>query len=131
MSYFIGGNVSETAHRRVRVIEVIVFAPTTPGNPNWLSSLFFDGASATITSLINYDVVHFNRKRFNVLSDRVFNLNSIKQADNTVKKISCNNTVYYEGAGANDTAYGRLYLITFSSNGNIEMRADVQVWYTP
>jgi len=131
LSYFIGGSVSETAHRRIRVIELFVYAPTTPGNPNWLNQLFFDGSNASITSMINYDVKNFNRKRFNVISDRVFNLNSIKQAENTTKKISCNSTVYFDGGTANDTAEGRLYLLTFSSNGNVEMRADVQIWYTP
>lgn len=101
--------MSETAHRRVRVIEVIVYSPTAPGNPNWLNTLFFDGTNASITSLINYDVMSFNRKRYNVISDRVFNLNSIKQAENTTKKFSCNNTVYFDGSGtANDSAQGRL-----------------------
>jgi len=93
LSYFIGGNVGETAHRRVRVIELFVDNPTTPGNSSWVSSLFFDGLNAGINSLIDYDVAIFNRKRFNIISDRVFNLNSIKQADNVTKKVTTNKTI--------------------------------------
>jgi hypothetical protein len=93
LSYFIGGTVSETAHRRVRVIEVFVNNPTTPGNSAWVNTLFFDGLNAGINSLINYDVAIFNRKRFNVISDRVFNLNSITQANNVTKKTTTNQTI--------------------------------------
>jgi hypothetical protein len=92
LSYFIGGSVSETAHRRVRVVEVIVNYPTTPGNSNWVTTLFFDGLNAGINSLIDYDVKTFNRKRFHVISDRVFNLNSIKQAENVTRKYPLNYT---------------------------------------
>jgi hypothetical protein len=93
LSYFIGGTVSETAHRRVRVIEIFVNNPTTPGNSSWVNTLFFDGLNAGINSLINYDVAIFNRKRFNVISDRVFNLNSINQANNITKKVTTNKTI--------------------------------------
>jgi prepilin-type processing-associated H-X9-DG protein len=85
--------VSETAHRRVRVIEIFVSNPTTPGNSSWVNVLFFDGLNAGINSLIDYDVATFNRKRFQVISDRVFNLNSIKQADNVTKKVETNKTI--------------------------------------
>lgn len=131
LSYFIGGSVSETAHRRVRVIEIFVSNPTTPGNSAWVNTLFFDGLNAGINSLIDYDVATFNRKRFNVISDRVFNLNSIKQADNTTKKVSCNKTIYFEGVNGTDSAEGRYYILSLSTNGNTEMRADVQIWYSP
>lgn len=107
LSYFIGGTVSEVAHRRVRVIEIYVNNPTTPGNSSWVNTLFFDGLNAGIDSLVDYDVKIFNRKRFNVLSDRVFNLNSIKQADHTTKKVQCNQTIYYEGVNSGDAAEGR------------------------
>jgi hypothetical protein len=76
----------------VRVVEVIVNYPTTPGNSNWVTTLFFDGLNAGINSLIDYDVKTFNRKRFHVISDRVFNLNSIKQAENVTRKYPLNYT---------------------------------------
>lgn len=85
--------MSETAHRRVRVIEIFVNTVSTPGDSSWVASLFFDGLNAGINSLINYDVSIFNRKKFNILSDRVFNLNSIKQADNVTKKHTTNQTI--------------------------------------
>jgi len=85
--------VSETAHRRVRVIEVFVSSATASGNSSWVSSLFFDGLNAGINSLIDYDVSSFNRKRFNVISDRVFNLNSIKQSENFTKKVTTSKTI--------------------------------------
>ena len=53
LSYFIGGNVSEVAHRRVRVIEVFVNNPSTPGNSSWVNQLFFEGLNAGINSLID------------------------------------------------------------------------------
>jgi hypothetical protein len=89
------------------MVEVIVNNPTTPGNSSWVSALFFDGVNAGINSLIDYDVKTFNRKRFQVLSDRVFNLNSIKQAENITKKYTLNSVTWFDGVNATDSAEGR------------------------
>jgi hypothetical protein len=48
LSYFIGGSVAETAHRRVRVIEIFVNNPTVTGNSSWVNTLFFDGLTAVL-----------------------------------------------------------------------------------
>jgi hypothetical protein len=75
------GTITDTSHRTVRQLIVVVSAPTIPGDNGWLNQLFFDGTSADQASLVNYHFDPFNQMRFRVVSDRSYILNSRKQAD--------------------------------------------------
>jgi hypothetical protein len=80
------GTISDTSHRTVRQLIVVVSAPTVPGDNGWMNQLFFDGTSADQASLVNYHFDPFNQMRFRVVSDRSYILNSRKQADLTDNK---------------------------------------------
>lgn len=74
-------SIAETAHRIIRQLIVVVHAPTTPGNNGWLAQLFFDGLSASVSSLVNYHFDPFNKHRFTVVSDRTVTLNARNQTN--------------------------------------------------
>ena len=86
------GTLTDTSHRVVRQLIVVLHEQSTPGAHPWLSDIFFDGPNADQSSLINYHFDPFNRFRFRIVSDRTFTLNARKQAELSDAKYGLNTT---------------------------------------